>query len=323
MKMQTAEETTMNRVKILFSVGRDMVGIEMSTFVRGGVLHVFLLPVLDVANHHQRGAGDEDELQGPQADVGDGEDVVVAHVGAAWLLGVADKVFVLISPHPLSRHHKHHHPEDENHGEPHSAENGGVLVDPTEECLQSTPVHDGCLKREDVSEGARLIGVALLYIASPTMEAPWNGCNVWRCLTVAPTRAGAGVRWGAYWGPWGGYRDRLPRRRSEFAALCWPEAKHFPVHVCINRVSGSHAHAVKQLLSATHATQTKLMPNKMRALSILLNCFTWDCKISRVHPSLSCPSVLPAVWTIMRVDVMIFPVARYFKKELAGCDVYV
>uniref|UniRef100_A0A3P8TSU2 Uncharacterized protein n=1 Tax=Amphiprion percula TaxID=161767 RepID=A0A3P8TSU2_AMPPE len=94
---------------------------------------------------HRR-AGDEDELQGPQADVGDGEDAVVAHVVAARLGSVADKVFALITPHSLGRHHEHHHPEDEHHREPDPTEDGGVFVDPAEERLKCRPVHDCCLR---------------------------------------------------------------------------------------------------------------------------------------------------------------------------------
>uniref|UniRef100_A0A669CUL7 Uncharacterized protein n=1 Tax=Oreochromis niloticus TaxID=8128 RepID=A0A669CUL7_ORENI len=68
------------------------------------------------------------ELQGPQADVGDGEEVVVAHVGAARLKSVAYKIFALVTPHPLSQ--------------PNPTEHRGVFVDPTEESLQRTPSHD-------------------------------------------------------------------------------------------------------------------------------------------------------------------------------------
>lgn len=122
------------------------VGIQMGALVRGGVLQVFLLTILDVPHHHQRRTGDKDELQGPQADVGDGEDVVVAHVVAPRLGRVADKVLALITPHSLGSHHKHHHPEDEDHGEPNAAEHSGVLIDSTKECLQCRPVHDCCLR---------------------------------------------------------------------------------------------------------------------------------------------------------------------------------
>uniref|UniRef100_A0A3B4GYT8 Uncharacterized protein n=1 Tax=Pundamilia nyererei TaxID=303518 RepID=A0A3B4GYT8_9CICH len=75
-------------------------------------------------HHHE-----ENELQGPQADVGDGEEVVVAHVGAAWLFSVAFKIFALFTPHSLS----------------HSTEHCGVIVDPTDEVLQPIPIHDCCL----------------------------------------------------------------------------------------------------------------------------------------------------------------------------------
>ena len=61
------------------------VGVEVRALVEDRVLLIPLLAVLDVGHHHERGAGDEDELQGPQADVGDGEDAVVADVGAAGL----------------------------------------------------------------------------------------------------------------------------------------------------------------------------------------------------------------------------------------------
>uniref|UniRef100_A0A3P8WAF6 Uncharacterized protein n=1 Tax=Cynoglossus semilaevis TaxID=244447 RepID=A0A3P8WAF6_CYNSE len=72
-------------------------------------------------------------LQGPQANVGDGEDAVVAHVVAAWLSRVADEVLALITPHPLGRHHEHHHPEDKDHGQPDPSKDSGVFVDTTEE----------------------------------------------------------------------------------------------------------------------------------------------------------------------------------------------
>uniref|UniRef100_A0A8C3KD31 Uncharacterized protein n=1 Tax=Calidris pygmaea TaxID=425635 RepID=A0A8C3KD31_9CHAR len=108
------------------------------------LLPVLLLPVLPVGHVHddQEGrASDKDELQGPEADVGDGEEMVIADVGAAWLPRVAVKVLLLVSPHALGRHHVDQHAEDEDHGEPDAAEGCGVLVDPTEQRLQRFPIH--------------------------------------------------------------------------------------------------------------------------------------------------------------------------------------
>lgn len=100
-----------------------------------------VLPVGDVHHHQERGAGDKDELKGPQADVGHGEEVVVADVVAAWLSRVALEVLLFIAPYLLGGHHKHHHPEEEDNGEPYTAKGGGVLIHPAEEALEECPVH--------------------------------------------------------------------------------------------------------------------------------------------------------------------------------------
>uniref|UniRef100_A0A3P8TQ35 Uncharacterized protein n=1 Tax=Amphiprion percula TaxID=161767 RepID=A0A3P8TQ35_AMPPE len=92
-------------------------------------------------DHHKGRARDKDELQGPQADVGDREEVVVADVGAAGLLGVAVKVLLLVSPDSLRCHHVHHHPEHKHHRQPYPPERCGVFVHPTEESLEGLPVH--------------------------------------------------------------------------------------------------------------------------------------------------------------------------------------
>uniref|UniRef100_A0A8C4DAV7 Uncharacterized protein n=1 Tax=Dicentrarchus labrax TaxID=13489 RepID=A0A8C4DAV7_DICLA len=105
---------------------------------------VFALTVVTVRHvhdHHERRARDKDELQSPQADVGDGKEVVVADVGAAGLLGVAVKVLLLVAPHSLCRHHVHHNPEDKHHRQPYPPKRRGVFVHPTEEGLEGLPVH--------------------------------------------------------------------------------------------------------------------------------------------------------------------------------------
>uniref|UniRef100_A0A672UE25 Uncharacterized protein n=1 Tax=Strigops habroptila TaxID=2489341 RepID=A0A672UE25_STRHB len=85
--------------------------------------------------------GHQDELQGPEADVGDREEVVEADVGAARLPRVAVKVLVVVAPDPLGRHHVDQQAEDEDKGEPDAAEGCGILVDPTEEPFEQIPVH--------------------------------------------------------------------------------------------------------------------------------------------------------------------------------------
>uniref|UniRef100_A0A8C4ULF7 Uncharacterized protein n=1 Tax=Falco tinnunculus TaxID=100819 RepID=A0A8C4ULF7_FALTI len=112
--------------------------------VEPGAILPILLPVLPVGHVHddQKGrASDKDELQGPELDVGDGEKLVVADIGAAWLPCVAVKVLLLISPHALSCHHIDQHMEDEDHREPDAAKGCGVFVDPAEQRLQRFPVH--------------------------------------------------------------------------------------------------------------------------------------------------------------------------------------
>uniref|UniRef100_A0A672HGP2 Uncharacterized protein n=1 Tax=Salarias fasciatus TaxID=181472 RepID=A0A672HGP2_SALFA len=62
--------------------------------------------------------GDEDQLDGPEPRVGDGVVVIVAHVVAAGLAGVAVEVLLLVAPDLFASHQKHQESEDENNGEP-------------------------------------------------------------------------------------------------------------------------------------------------------------------------------------------------------------
>uniref|UniRef100_A0A8C2U3H6 Uncharacterized protein n=1 Tax=Coturnix japonica TaxID=93934 RepID=A0A8C2U3H6_COTJA len=94
-----------------------------------------------VHDDQQGGTSDKDELQSPQADVGNGEEVVIADIGAAWLACIAVKVLLLIPPDTFSCHHIDQDTEDKDHGEPDATKGSGIFVDPTEQPLQCFPIH--------------------------------------------------------------------------------------------------------------------------------------------------------------------------------------
>lgn len=74
--------------------------------------------VHDMSQVHQRWGGDEDDLKDPEADMGDGEGVVVAHVLTAGLFGIANHIGLLIAPHLLRPCSEDHDPEDKQDGHP-------------------------------------------------------------------------------------------------------------------------------------------------------------------------------------------------------------
>lgn len=108
------------------------------------ILSFSFLAVGHVQHHEERRAGDEDELQRPQAYVGHRKEVVVTNVVAAGLSRVTREVLLIVAPHLLGGNDEDHDSEEEDYGEPHAAERGGVLVDPAEETLKKSPIHGDC-----------------------------------------------------------------------------------------------------------------------------------------------------------------------------------
>lgn len=74
--------------------------------------------VQHMAQVDESGRGDEDDLQHPESDVGDGESLIVADVLATGLLRVTSKVRLLVTPDLFSCCAQHQDAEDEEDGQP-------------------------------------------------------------------------------------------------------------------------------------------------------------------------------------------------------------
>ena len=104
-------------------------------------------PLVDMATvrhvhcDQQSRRGDKDDLQHPEADVWDWEEVVVADAVAARLLGVADEHCLLVTPDTLCCHHQHQDTEDEDDREPDAADARGVPIYAADHGIKGAPVH--------------------------------------------------------------------------------------------------------------------------------------------------------------------------------------
>lgn len=87
-----------------------------------------MTPMGNVHGYQQGRSGDQDELECPESNVGDGEEVVVADTVATRLLRVAGEARLLVAPHALGCNHEDQDAENEEHGEPDSTDAGGVAV---------------------------------------------------------------------------------------------------------------------------------------------------------------------------------------------------
>uniref|UniRef100_A0A670Y7U2 Uncharacterized protein n=1 Tax=Pseudonaja textilis TaxID=8673 RepID=A0A670Y7U2_PSETE len=81
-------------------------------------------------NNQQGRTGDKDELQGPESDVRDWKVKVITDIGTTWLLSVAVKVLIVISPDFLCYNR-----------EPNTPKRCGVFVHSPQEVFQTRPIH--------------------------------------------------------------------------------------------------------------------------------------------------------------------------------------
>uniref|UniRef100_A0A3B3SVV3 Uncharacterized protein n=1 Tax=Paramormyrops kingsleyae TaxID=1676925 RepID=A0A3B3SVV3_9TELE len=89
----------------------------------------------------ERRSGDEDDLQHPEADMRDGEGLVVTDVLTAGLLGVALEGRLLVPPGTLHRGAQHQDAEDEEHRQPDLPPGCGVGLDLSEANSLCAPTH--------------------------------------------------------------------------------------------------------------------------------------------------------------------------------------
>uniref|UniRef100_A0A3P8YTB0 Uncharacterized protein n=1 Tax=Esox lucius TaxID=8010 RepID=A0A3P8YTB0_ESOLU len=94
-----------------------------------------------VHGHQESRGGHQDELQGPESNVRDGEELVVADGVATGLLGVTGEAGLLVAPDRLGRHNEDHDTKDEDDGEPDAANASGMPVYTADHGVKGPPVH--------------------------------------------------------------------------------------------------------------------------------------------------------------------------------------
>lgn len=61
------------------------VGVQMRAMVQRDIFCILSFAIFHMSHHHERWAGDKNQLERPQTDMGDGKNVVIADVGASRL----------------------------------------------------------------------------------------------------------------------------------------------------------------------------------------------------------------------------------------------
>ncbi|KAJ0012295.1 hypothetical protein NQD34_013270, partial [Periophthalmus magnuspinnatus] len=94
-----------------------------------------------VSHVHDGWRRDHNNLENPEADVGEGGKGVIANVVTARLFGVAGEFGLFIGIYRLATHCSQDYTKDYQHGKPDLPHKGGVVVDFFQETSEETPAH--------------------------------------------------------------------------------------------------------------------------------------------------------------------------------------
>lgn len=108
-----------------------------------------------VHEEQQRGSGDEDDVEDPEAILGDGEGHVVADLLAARLEGVTGELCLLVIEEVASDGSQDEDTEDQHEEEPEAPQHGRVDLEGIEEAAEKAPLtHDEMTTRVSPRESA-------------------------------------------------------------------------------------------------------------------------------------------------------------------------